>query len=162
MANPTPDYYDDVLAALKARGVTLETLAPMVIEGQSDHFAVTHDEAIDSLEHVLHKTESQDAILTGLALDDLAQAKALPEPLQTRIAEDSGTYGVDEQLVMSILGLYGTISWTNFGFLDRTKPGIIGELNNAQKNGGRVNTFIDDLVAAIVAAAEARLAHELT
>ncbi|SUP52401.1 Phosphatidylglycerophosphatase A [Weissella viridescens] len=74
--------------------------------------------------------------------------------------EDSSTYGIDEQLVMSILGLYGTISWTNFGFLDRTKPGIIGELNDAQKNGGRVNTFIDDLVAAIVAAAEARIAHD--
>ncbi|WP_072152377.1 phosphatidylglycerophosphatase A [Weissella viridescens] len=161
MQDITPDYYQEVVDALAERGVTLDALAPTVIEGQKDHIPdLPYETALTSIEHVLHKTESQDAILTGLALDDLAQAGKLPEPLQTRVQEDSSTYGVDEQLVMSILGLYGTISWTNFGFLDRTKPGIIGELNDAQKNGGRVNTFIDDLVAAIVAAAEARIAHD--
>ncbi|MBS0948842.1 phosphatidylglycerophosphatase A [Weissella minor] len=161
MSESTPDYYPEVLTALKERGVTIDQLVPLVIEGQKHHIPdLTEERALQAVHSVLHKTESQDAILTGLALDDLAEAGQLPEPIQTRIQNDSGTYGVDEQLVMSILGLYGTISWTNFGFLDRTKPGIIGDLNDSQKQGGRVNTFIDDLVAAIIAAAEAKLAHE--
>lgn len=157
----TKDHYETVVTSLKDHGVSLDSLVPLVVESQKDHVPGLDDAtALDAIEHVLHKTEAQDAIMTGLALDDLANAGQLPEPLQTRVAEDQGTYGIDEQLVMSILGIYGTISWTNFGFLDRTKPGIIGQLNDSQKEGGRVNTFIDDLAAAIVAAAEARIAHD--
>ncbi len=157
----TKDYYQTVVNNLKDHGVSIDSLVPLVVESQKDHVPdLDAARARDAIEHVLHKTEAQDAIMTGLALDDLANAGQLPEPLQTRVSEDQGTYGIDEQLVMSILGIYGTISWTNFGFLDRTKPGIIGQLNDSQKEGGRVNTFIDDLAAAIVAAAEARIAHD--
>lgn len=155
------DYYDDVVEFLTKRGVSLESIGELVILGQKDHIPdMSMETAIDSVKHVLHKTEVQDAVMTGLALDDVAEAKQLPEPLQSRISEDHGTYGIDEQLVMSILGVYGTISWTNFGYLDRTKPGIVGRLNDEQHDGGRVNTFIDDIVAAIAAAAQARIAHD--
>lgn len=155
------DYYQDVIDLLAKRGVELEDIAVLVQDGQKDHIAdMPIEMALSSVQHVLHKTEVQDAIMTGLAIDDLAEANLLPEPLASRIASDHATYGVDEQLVMSILGVYGTISWTNFGFLDRTKPGIVGRLNNEQHDGGRVNTFIDDIVAAVAAAAEARIAHD--
>ncbi|MFL1696090.1 phosphatidylglycerophosphatase A [Weissella kandleri] len=155
------DNYQVVVNQFQAKGVALSTIAELVYDGQKEFIpTMTPTDALDSVKHVLHKTEVQDAILTGLALDDLAEAKVLPEPLLSRVRADSLTYGTDENMVMAILGVYGTISWTNFGYLDRVKPGIIGELNNAQKNGGRVNTFIDDLVAAVAAAAEARIAHE--
>ncbi|QIL49947.1 phosphatidylglycerophosphatase A [Weissella coleopterorum] len=155
------DTYQVVLGLFKTHGVTLHDIAELVQAGQIDYMPnLSMDEALDSVQHVLHKTEVQDAVMTGIALDDLAEADALPEPLATRIKTDHQTYGTDENMVMAILGVYGTISWTNFGFLDRTKPGVIGKLNDIQKKGGRVNTFIDDLVAAVAAAAEARIAHE--
>lgn len=161
MANKNNGYYNDVVEQLAGRGVQLTAIADLVIFGQKDHMPdLTQDQALDSVKKVLHKTEAQDAIMTGLALDDLANGRKLPEPIQSRIVEDSSTYGVDEQLVMSILGVYGTISWTNFGYLDKLKPGIVGQLNDEQKDGGRVNTFIDDIVSAIAAAAEARIAHD--
>ena len=134
------DYYQDVIDLLANRGVDLEDIAILVQDGQKDHIAdMPIEMALSSVQHVLHKTEVQDAIMTGLAIDDLAEANLLPEPLASRIASDHATYGIDEQLVMSILGVYGTISWTNFGFLDRTKPGIVGRLNQEQHAGGRVN-----------------------
>jgi len=154
------DYYEDVVTMLNDRGVQLTDIAELVVFGQRNIIDLTMDIALDSVQHVLHKTEAQDAIMTGLAIDDLAEANLLPQPLQTRIDQDHGTYGVDEQIVMSILGVYGTISWTNFGYLDRLKPGIVGKLNDEQHNGGRVNTFIDDIVSAIAAAAQARIAHD--
>ena len=155
------DYYEDVVKMLQDRGVELPDIAELVVDGQKDNIPdLSMATAIDSVQHVLHKTEVQDAVMTGLALDDVAESKQLPNTLQERISGDHGTYGIDEQLVMSILGVYGTISWTNFGYLDRLKPGIVGKLNDEQHNGGRVNTFIDDIVAAIAAAAEARIAHD--
>ena len=155
------DNYQVVVDLFEKHGVNLKDIAVLVQAGQADYIPeLTIDVSLDSVKHVLRKTEVQDAVMTGIALDDLAAAGALPEPLASRIKTDHKTYGTDENMVMAILGVYGTISWTNFGFLDRTKPGVIGQLNDIQKNGGRVNTFIDDLVAAVAAAAEARIAHE--
>ncbi|MDR3241553.1 MAG: phosphatidylglycerophosphatase A [Lactobacillaceae bacterium] len=155
------DYYQDVVDLLENHGVQLTDIAELVKVGQAEFIPnMSTEMAIDSVEHVLHKTEVQDAIMTGIALDDLAEAGQIPEPLAGRIKSDHKTYGIDENMVMAILGVYGTISWTNFGYLDRMKPGIIGKLNEEQHNGGRVNTFIDDLVAAVAAAAEARIAHD--
>ncbi|MCM0582010.1 phosphatidylglycerophosphatase A [Weissella diestrammenae] len=155
------DYYEDIVVLLAAHGVQLADIAVLVQAGQAEFIPDMTDEvALDSVQHVLHKTEVQDAIMTGIALDDLAEAGQIPEPLASRITSDHKTYGIDENMVMAILGVYGTISWTNFGYLDRTKPGIIGKLNDEQHQGGRVNTFIDDLVAAVAAAAEARIAHD--
>jgi len=46
---------------------------------------------------------------------------------------------------------------TNYGYIDRVKPGILGRLNN--REDGQIHTFLDDLVGAIAAAAAARLSH---
>ena len=66
---------------------------------------------------------------------------------------------IDEIIPLSIVNIYGTIGLTNYGYLDKEKVGIIKELDN--KEGKRVNTFLDDLVAAIAAAAASRIAHSM-
>ena len=66
-------------------------------------------------------------------------------------------FGVDEVLALSIVNVYGSIGLSNFGYLDAVRP---AELLQAMPAGPhRVNTFLDDILAAIVAAACARLAH---
>ncbi|HEY8489236.1 MAG TPA: phosphatidylglycerophosphatase A, partial [Thermaerobacter sp.] len=57
-----------------------------------------------------------------------------------------------------ITNVYGSIGLTNFGYLDKVKLGVIERLNN-EKAQGRVQTFLDDLVAGVAAAAAARIAH---
>lgn len=147
-------------AWLAERGVRIDDIVDLVVHLQHPYFPDLKPEACaQSVERVLEKREAQNAILTGIQLDILAEQGALEEPLQTLIAKDAGFYGIDEALALAILNLYGSIGLTSFGYLDKTKPGIIGVLN--RHKGGRVHTFLDDLVAAIAAAASSRLAHRL-
>ena len=60
-------------------------------------------------------------------------------------------------LAYGICNLYGSIALTNFGHIDRVKPGIIARLNSHE--GGQCNTFLDDIVGAIAAASASKLAH---
>lgn len=148
-----------VLAQLAEREIVPAQIGDIVYELVHGYILdLTPTIATDSVMHVLAKREVQNAILTGLALDQLATQHLLPEPLQTIVENDDGLYGIDEQIAMSVTSVYGSIGVTNFGFVDRTKPGVIGALN-AHKDGV-VNTFADDLVGAIAAAAAARLAHD--
>jgi phosphatidylglycerophosphatase A len=105
----------------------------------------------------LTKREVQNAILTGIQLDRLAESKMLEEPLQSIVEVDEGLYGVDEILAFSIVNVYGSIGFTNYGFIDKQKPGILEKLND--KSSGKCHTFLDDIVGAIAAAASSRLAH---
>ena len=66
-------------------------------------------------------------------------------------------YGVDETIGLAIATIYGTIALTNFGYLDKEKPGYISQLNDDKS---QVNTFADDIASALVAAGAARLAHQ--
>lgn len=151
--------YKAVVKMLEDRGVTLREIAEVVLEIQKGYYDVlTLEECLDGVESVMKKRETQHAILTGVALDTLAEEQKLPEPLQSIVAEDDFLFGVDEVLALSITNVYGSIGFTNFGYLDKTKPMIIGNLNNHK--GGRCHTFLDDLVAAIAAAAASRIAHQ--
>jgi phosphatidylglycerophosphatase A len=105
----------------------------------------------------LSKREVQNAILTGIQLDILAEEGKLGEPLQSIIATDESLYGVDEILAFSIVNIYGSIGFTNYGYIDKQKPGILEKLND--KSSGQCHTFLDDIVGAIAAAASSRLAH---
>ena len=49
----------------------------------------------------------------------------MKEPLQDIIKVDDSLYGVDEVLALSILNVYGSIGFTNYGYIDRLKPGIL-------------------------------------
>lgn len=150
--------YDHVLQQLALHDIVPSEIGQIVYDLQKDYILqLTPEIATDAVLHVLAKREVQNAILTGLALDSLADEKLLPEPLQTIVENDEGLYGIDEQIAMGITSVYGSIGITNYGYLDKVKPKLIGRLN--QHKGGRVNTFADDLVGAVAAAAAARIAH---
>lgn len=143
---------------LLERGVKIEDIAELVMYLQKDyHENLQMEECIFNVQRVLSKREVQNAILTGVQLDLLAEQKLLEEPLQTIIEKDEGLYGVDETLALSIVNVYGSIGFTNYGYVDKHKPGILNYLND--KTTGKVNTFLDDIVGAIAAAASSRLAH---
>jgi len=89
----------------------------------------------------------------------LAEKKMLEAPLQGIIESDESLYGVDEVLSFSIVNVYGSIGFTNYGYVDKLKPGILKKLND--KSSGSCHTFLDDIVGAIAAAASSRLAHSV-
>ena len=143
---------------LKERGVQLEDIADLVMHLQNKDIPhLTQSECLENIEAVLTKREVQNAIITGIELDKLAEQGALSQPLQSILMTDEGLYGIDEIMGLSIVNLYGTIGFTNYGYLDKSKPGIIAKLNS--KDGVHCHTFLDDIVCAIAAAAASRIAH---
>jgi phosphatidylglycerophosphatase A len=143
---------------LEERGVKISDMAELVKQIQEKYIPdLTDDICLDSIEKVLEKREVQNAVLTGLTLDVLTEKGAVEEPLLSMLKNDDGLYGIDEILALSIVNIYGSIGLTNFGYLDKVKLGIVAKLDN--KESGKVNTFLDDLVSAIVAAAASRIAH---
>ncbi|MFC2947158.1 phosphatidylglycerophosphatase A family protein [Virgibacillus sediminis] len=143
---------------LSERGVELEDIAELVYYLQSKyHENLSMDECRHNVDRVLTKREVQNAILTGIQLDVMAEKKMLDQPLQKTIDTDEGLYGVDEIIALSIVNVYGSIGFTNYGYIDKQKPGILKKLND--KSSGEVHTFLDDIVGAIAAAASSRLAH---
>ncbi|MDQ0219657.1 phosphatidylglycerophosphatase A [Peribacillus cavernae] len=143
---------------LAERGVTIQDIADLVMYLQkSYHKNLQMEACIENVEKVLSKREVQNAILTGIQLDMLTEKKMLEQPLQSIIEVDEGLYGVDEILAFSIVNVYGSIGFTNYGYIDKLKPGILKYLND--KSTGMVHTFLDDIVGAIAAAASSRLAH---
>lgn len=159
MKQPTmQELYDKTQAVFKERGVAIDEIGKLVLALQQPYQPnLTMAECLESVDAVLWKREVAHAVLTGVALDELAEKQLLPEPLQSIVASDAGLYGIDEILPLSIVNLYGTIGLTSYGYLDKEKIGIIKELDN--KESGKVNTFMDDIVAAIAAAAASRIAH---
>ena len=152
------ELYEKSIEVLNDRGVTLEDIALLVKKLQEPYDPdISLEICYENVDAVLQKREVAHAILTGIALDELAEKKELPEPIQSIIDRDEGLYGIDEIIPLSIVNLYGTIGLTSYGFLDKEKIGIIKELDT--KKNGRVNTFLDDLVAGIAAAAASRYAH---
>jgi phosphatidylglycerophosphatase A len=113
----------------------------------------------EAVHRVLMKREVHNAILTGVELDILAERHQLSEPLQSLINSDNPLYGIDEILVLSICNVYGSIGLTNFGYVDKVKPGIIGRLDRMGKETGVCHTFMDDIIGAIAAAAASSVAH---
>jgi phosphatidylglycerophosphatase A len=143
---------------LKNRGVNIEDIADLVMFLQQKyHPYLQIEECIENVNRVLSKREVQNAILTGIQLDLLAEKGLLEEPLQSIISVDESLYGVDEILAFSIVNVYGSIGFTNYGYIDKLKPGILNRLND--HTSGECHTFLDDIVGAIAAAASSRLAH---
>ena len=68
---------------LNERGVAIEDIALIVQKLQEKyHPDLPLDVCIENVEKVLNKREIVHAVLTGIALDQLAEKKLLPEPLQ--------------------------------------------------------------------------------
>ncbi len=151
----------EAIEMLNRRGVELEDIGELVLFLQKQYYPdLTLEYCVENLKSVLKKREIVHAILTGIALDELADRKQLPEPLQTIVEEDEGLFGIDEIIPLSIVNVYGTIGLTNYGFLDKEKIGIIKKLD--EEKDVQCNTFLDDLVAALAAATASRIAHSYT
>ncbi|NGQ96954.1 phosphatidylglycerophosphatase A [Brevibacillus sp. SYP-B805] len=151
------EMHQTVIRLLEKRGVPVEEIARIVMFLQQDYIpALTLEACLESVHAVLCKREVQNALLTGIQLDMLAEEGRLIAPLQELIASDESLYGIDEVLSLAIVNLYGSIGFTNYGYVDKLKHGILAWLND-KRNG--VHTFLDDLVGAIAAAASSRLAH---
>lgn len=143
---------------LVQRGVEMQDIAELVMFLQTPYVPdLTIKECLANVDSVLAKREVQNAILTGIQLDMLAESDQLTAPLSDILKEDDGLYGVDEIMALSIVNVYGSIGFTNYGYIDKVKPGILKQLNSHE--GPFVHTFLDDIVGAIAAAAASRLAH---
>jgi len=143
---------------LLKRGVAIDDVAEIVYDLQRHYNdQLTMEECRESVHAVLSKREVQYVMFTGIALDELAEKRLLPEPLQAIMEKDESLYGVDETLALGITNVYGMIGLTSFGYLDKVKPGIIHKLN---EKGKSIHVFLDDLVAGLAAAASARIAHK--
>jgi phosphatidylglycerophosphatase A len=148
------------LALLVQRGVKISDITELVFELQKKYIPdLTKQICEDAVDRVLSKREVHYAILTGVELDMLAEKRALSEPLQSLIEGDAPLYGIDEILALSICNVYGSIGLTNFGYVDKIKPGIIGTLDKLGKEPNHCHTFLDDLIGAIAAAAASSVAH---
>ncbi|MFC4558642.1 phosphatidylglycerophosphatase A [Virgibacillus kekensis] len=143
---------------LTERGVTLDDIAELVYYLQSKyHEDLSMEDCLYNVDRVLTKREVQNAILTGIQIDRLTEQKKLDQPLQKTLETDESLYGIDEIVAFSIVNVYGSIGFTNYGYIDKQKPGILKKLND--KSTGECHTFLDDIVGAIAAAASSRLAH---
>lgn len=152
--------YEIVVKKLEERGVLLEDMAQITLDLQKKYLpGLTFELCLEHVKRVVMKREVQNAVLTGLELDILAEKGLLSEPLSSMLMNDYGLYGIDEVLALAIVNVYGSIGFTNFGYVDKTKPGIIGKLDELGKEENKCNTFLDDIVGAIAAAAASSIAH---
>lgn len=151
--------YDKSIALLEERGVTLEDIVDCVVYLQEGYVeSIDRDEVLDSIHSVLQKREVQHALFTGIQIDKETEAGVFGDAeLNDIIRRDEGLYGIDEVVAYGICNLYGSIALTNFGYIDKIKPGIIGRLN--EKSDTMCHTFLDDIVGAIAASAASKLAH---
>lgn len=165
MNNPNFKYpdtaaYNFITQYFEEKNIKVEDIASITYNIQKDYIDhLTEEEAVSAVVDVLHKREVMNNAMVGIALDQAASKNQLPQPLQAIVENDAGVFGVDELLAEGgISGIYGKIATTNFGYLDKEKHGILKRLDTVKGKG--VNTFLDDLIAAIAAAAGAKIAHK--
>lgn len=159
MVKSGSELHQRALLLLSERGVELDDIAELVLFLQKDYVEdISIDLCRENVQSVLTKREVQNAVITGIELDVLAEKGILSQPLQDILVNDEGLYGIDEILALSIVNVYGSIGFTNYGYIDKVKPGILSALND--KTDDHCHTFLDDIVGAIAAAAASRIAHD--
>lgn len=145
---------------LEERGVTIHDIALIVYDLQKQYTTITHEYCQEIVLSVLEEKEVIYAILTGIAIDKAAETNLLDKEVVDLITNDKGIYGIDEILALSIVNRFGSIALTNFGYLDKEKPYIIGRIDQLGKEKRICTTFLDDIVAAIVAACSSTIANK--
>ena len=114
----------------------------------------------ESVEKILSLRDIFHLLQLGAEIDRLAEEGLFKGPIQDIIRYDLGVFGVDEIFGLDIARLYGAIGQTNFGDIDVNKPGIVERLNEDGKGDKEsCNTFLDDIVGAIAAAASTRVSQ---
>lgn len=151
--------YEECVSLLEERGVVLEDIVDCVVFLQKKYVEeINREEILEIVITVLNKREVQHAILTGINIDIQTEKSQFGSgTIQDIIIRDEGLYGIDEVMAYGICNLYGSIALTNYGYIDRVKPGILGKLDDL--GTGQCNTFLDDLVGAVAAAAASKFAH---
>lgn len=157
---PDTAAYNCVIDYFASKNVKIEDIAAITYDMQRQYVPdLKEEEAVAAVIDVLHKREVMNNAMVGIALDQLASEDKLPQPLQSIVENDAGVFGVDELLAEGgISGIYGKIATTNFGYLDREKHGILKQLDTVKGQG--INTFLDDIIAAVAAAAGSKIAHK--
>lgn len=153
----TVTLYDHTINLLTERGIKLHDLSKIVYDGQVDYVPeITLVECENAIKHVLKKREVQNAVITGIYLDKQSREDDNMDPyLKEILRNDESQFQVDELLSTAVSDVFGGIANSNRGYLDKTKPGIIGVVDS-----DKYNVFLDDLLAAIVAGAEAYIANK--
>ena len=153
----TVTLYDHTVNLLTERGIKLYDLSKIVYDGQIDYVPeITLEECENAIKHVLKKREVQNAVITGVYLDKQSREDTHMDPyLKEILSNDESQFQVDELLSTAVSDVFGGIANSNRGYLDKTKPGIIGIIDSE-----KYNVFLDDLLAAIVAGAEAYIANK--
>jgi phosphatidylglycerophosphatase A len=150
------------LELLKSRGVELEDIVSILDHLQRPYNPdMERQLCVDNVLAVLRKQQTFHAIQLAIKMDTAVEAGECSEQYNHTVGHDEGLFGVDESVATAIPLMYGTIAITNFGFLDKAKIGIIADLDSDHTEG-ICNTFIDDIVCGIAAAACGRLAHNNT
>lgn len=153
------DYAEENIQILKTRGIEVQEMVEMVHALQSPYNpTLTLETCKEHVLGVLRKQQTYHTIQLCVKIDQGVEKGEFGEQFQAIVGNDEGLYGVDETVNTSISKMYGMIAITNFGYLDKEKPGIIGRLDNDHEDN-HCNTYLDDTVCAIVSAACARLAH---
>lgn len=159
MVKSASELHAKATSLLKERGVEIEDIAKLVMFLQKEYVDdLSMELCYENVQSVLLKREVQNAVITGIELDMLAEKGVLSQPLLDIVINDEGLFGIDEILALSIVNVYGSIGFTNYGYIDKVKPGILKHLND--KNDDQCHTFLDDIVGAIAAAAASRIAHD--
>lgn len=156
---PEKEAYLYIRQQLASHGISLKEMAREAkIDQDGHHVKASVEDYIKAIENLLHKHDVMSIILSGLALDQLAEKKMLPDPLQAIIENDLPLYSVDELLSIGLTEMYGGIAVTNYGFRDVKKRQLAKRVDESKDH---VNCFLDDFVSAIIACAEAIVAHGL-
>lgn len=157
MKYPDTDMYNYIIAQFAERGVYLSDIAEIARDSQKRFFPdLGEDECMEALTDILHKREVMNIIAVGLVIDRDATQGTLPQPMQVIVENDLPVEGADEWLAIGISLTKGSISTSNFGELDIEKHGIIKDIDEATDH---VNTFLDDIIGALAACVEAKVAH---
>ena len=153
------DYAEENINILKSRGIDVQEMIEMVHMLQYPYNpTITMETCKEHVLGVLRKQQTYHTIQLCVKIDRGVENREFGDQFQAIVGNDEGLYGVDETVNTSISKMYGMIAITNFGYLDKEKPGIIGRLDNDHEDY-HCNTYLDDTVCAIVSAACARLAH---
>lgn len=152
--------YQETLRLLTKKNIKLSDIADLAIANQAP-YGIDYDRTavINVIDHILQRDDIQDIITLAINIDELVQNDQLSPYINERIKSDVGLFGVDELIVSGIYNLYGQTGVTNYGYTDKMKPGIIGEIDRRGKTTAETTTFLDDIVGALVAATVSYLAH---
>lgn len=143
---------------LNRRGVHIDDIVEIAYDLQKPYIkSLKKSDVKEVLLEILNKREVYNAVVTGIGIDiAVDEGKFFDETISDIIKGDYGLYGIDEVLAYGICNVYGSIALTNFGYVDKIKPGIIGKVND---DPNQCNTFLDDILGALAASTASKIAH---